>query len=223
MLSEVERDRCTKGCLSLDVYPSRFETVAPDQDTTLRYWEYVQFPHGKEGRFDKRCTNRIASVERPYLGNSFLIIEALSCAVPSKPLEPAFETGEDSTKRWESMTQWGWDKARAEGVTTLPGAPSALTWSVESLALGETPRYVLAVSALPGSTDFVTVSTTVNGISLDDVVIAAGDQTDLVIEVPAPTIDGAPDDLVVVEFVLSDANGSPVTNTLRVSAIRLMS
>jgi hypothetical protein len=73
---------------------------------------------------------------------------------------------------------------------------------------------------LPGSAELVTVSPTVNGVGLDDIVIAAGADTDLVIEIPAPVIEGAPDNLVVVEFVLSDTNGAPVTNKLMVSMIR---
>jgi hypothetical protein len=57
-------------------------------------------------------------------------------------------------------------------------------------------------------------------MGLDDFVMSAQGGTELVIDVPAPSIEGAPDDLVVVEFVLTDGNGTPVTNSLVVTSIR---
>jgi hypothetical protein len=223
LLTPAERLRCRK-CPKPDTYPASLLTNTPNGPSRLNYWEIARFPLTRTSvDNNKNCNSVIAEVQRPYLWYTFPVTRASACDLKAGSLDKLLENPDDGAKWWATMAKWGWAKARAEGVTTLPGAPSALTWSVESLALGETPRYVLTVSALPGSTDFVTVSTTVNGIRLDDVVIAAGDQTDLAIEVPAPTIDGAPDDLVVVEFVLSDANGSPVTNTLQITAIRPMS
>jgi hypothetical protein len=204
----------------MEEIPSLFEEVARDQSTSIRYWEVVQFPHGKDGRFDKSCSNRVASVSRPYLGDSILVIEALSCAIPAVQFESTPAAGDDSSKWWESMTQWGWEIPIANGVTSLPGVPSALAWSVEPTSAGETSRYLLELTVLTGSTDTVVVSPTVNGVDLEEIVLPSGRTSELVFDVPAPTIQGAPDNLVVVEFVLSDTNGAPVTNKLMVSMIR---
>jgi hypothetical protein len=220
-LSEMERERCGRSCPGLDTFPTTFQAATADQSATLRYWELVQFADRRTvARFATSCSREVASVTRPYLGSSILIIKALVCDVPAKPFEAPPPTSDDSRKWWGNITQWGWATERADGVTSRAGLPSALAWSVESLSLGEPPSYVLALSMLPGSAELVTVSPTVNGVGLDDIVIAAGADTDLVIEIPAPVIEGAPDNLVVVEFVLSDTNGAPVTNKLMVSMIR---
>jgi hypothetical protein len=91
---------------------------------------------------------------------------------------------------------------------------------MEPITAGATRSFVLDLSVLDGSDDFVTLSVMVNGIALDDFVMAAQGRTDLVIDVPAPSIEGAPDDLVVVEFVLTDGDGTPVTNSLVVTSVR---
>lgn len=220
-LSKVERERCAKGCPGLKTFPSTFQVAAADQSTTLQYWEIVRFPDRLNvARFDDSCSSEVASVTRQYLASSVLIIKALACTVPAKTLEVTPVSVEDSRKWWKRVTQWGWALEQPDGITSLPGVSSALAWSVDSLTADDLPDYVVSLSVLPGSAELVTVSGTVNGVELDDVVIAAGAETDLVIQVPTPVMEGAPDNLVVVEFVLSDGNGSPVTNTLVVGAIK---
>ena len=223
LLTPAERLRCRK-CPKLDTFPARFLENEPTGPSRLNYWEVARFPLTRTSvDNNKNCNSVIAAVQRPYLWYTFPVTRASACDLNGGSLDELLENPADGAKLWAAMAKWGWETAQPEGLTTLPGVPSAVAWTVESLALGDTPNYVFSVSALPGSSDLVTVSATVNGVALDDVVIGAGDHTDLVFEVPTPTIDGAPDDLVVVEFVLSDGNGSPVTNTLHVRAIRPVS
>lgn len=221
LLSSTERLRCTKRCSNLNSFPAAFLADPPATTSRLNYWEVIHFPLNKNSlNHNKNCNSIIEEVQRPYLWHTFSVIRASACDLKPGDLDKLLANPADASQSWESMTQWGWEKARPDGVTSRAGLSSALAWSVESLTATEAVRYVFDLSVLPGSAELVTVSATVNGVELDDVVIAAGTETDLVIEVPTPVIEGAPDDLVVVEFVLSDGNGSPVTNTLVVGAIR---
>ena len=220
-LTPEQRLRCTKNCPPIDSFPGRFAEPSAEDSEPLRYWESIRFPeNAASNRSAGTCPTPIHTVTRPYFSASISMLTASVCEITPAPLEPSALSGDDSVKQWKRLTQWGWEKERTDGVTTLPGVSSALAWSVETLTANELTDYVIALSVLPGSAELVTVSATVNGVELDDVVIAAGTETDFVVQVPTPMIEGAPDNLVVVEFVLSDGGGSPVTNTLVVEAIR---
>jgi hypothetical protein len=220
-LTAEQRLRCTKNCPSVDSIPQRFAEPATTESEPLRYWEFIRFPHNVASlKSGNMCPTTIHAVARPYFTASISILEANVCEIKGASLVPATPAGDDTAKQWKRLTQWGWEKERPDGVTTLPGVPSALAWTVTTGSLEAAPTYALDLSVLPGSAEVVTLSATINGVALDDVVLAAGDSRQFVFEAPTPTVQGAPVDLVVVEFVLSDSNGSPVTNTLAIKAIR---
>jgi hypothetical protein len=220
-LTTDERLRCTKNCPEIESLPRRFLEAATTESTPLQYWEVIQFPPNvATDKPAKACHTPIHSVTRPYFSASISMLSATVCDIAGTSIDSSPATADDNVKRWKRLTQWGWEKEQPNGVTSVPGVSSALAWSVESWTPGTTLRYVLELSILDGSAEFVTVSPTVNGVPRDSVTIAAGGQTDLVLEVPVPTTQGAPEDLVVVEFVLSDSNGVAVTNRLVVHAIR---
>jgi hypothetical protein len=220
LLSSDERLRCT-NCPDSDRFPAVFLADEPNVSSRLDYWEVVRFPNTKTSvDRNANCNSVIAEVQRPYLWYTFPVTRASSCDIKAGSLDTLLENPDDVAKWWRQASQWGWEKSTPTGVTSQPGVPSALAWSTEPIAAGTTRSYVLDLSVLEGSADFVTVSVVVNGIAMDDFAIAARGKTDLVIDVPSPSIEGAPDDLVVVEFVLTDGAGSPVSNSLVVSAIR---
>jgi hypothetical protein len=228
-----QRLRCTK-CPPLDAFPTQYAEPSTKDSPPLDYWEAIRFPPNVPSkRPAQACSETANTVTRPYFGATITMLKASVCDINGPSVETSPSAVEGDTKWWKKITQWGWEETRANGVTSSPGISSALAWSTTPIAPGATRTFVLDLSVLDGSADFVTLSVLVNGIAMDDVVIPAGagaatsliypapGTTKLVVDVPAPSIEGAPDDLVVVEFVLTDGNGTPVTNSLVVSSVRL--
>jgi hypothetical protein len=228
-----QRLRCTK-CPPLDAFPTQYAEPSTKDSPPLDYWEAIRFPPNVPSkRPAQACSETANKVTRPYFGATITMLKASVCDINGPLVETGPSAVEGDTKWWKKITQWGWEETRANGVTSSPGISSALAWSTTPIAPGATRTFVLDLSVLDGSADFVTLSVLVNGIAMEDVVIPAGagaatsliypapGTTKLVIDVPAPSIEGAPDDLVVVEFVLTDGNGTPVTNSLVVSSVRL--
>jgi len=218
-LSLEQRQRCTK-CPPIDSFPSRYAAPATVDSEPMQYWESIRFPPNVPKKNTKACPTVADSVSRPYFGATITMLAVEMCDITGPPVEANPPSAEGDGKWWKQVSQWGWEDTRSSGVTSSPGQPAALAWSMEPIAPGGTRTFVLDLSVLDGSADFVTLSVTVNGMELDDLVMSAQGGTDLVIDVPAPSIEGAPDDLVVVEFVLTDGNGTPVTNSLVVTSIR---
>jgi len=218
-LSLGERLRC-KNCPPREMFPTQYAEPADARFPPLEYWQSIRFPAGRWNPAKIACPATTHVVSRPYLSGSISILELELCDIGAPPIQPEQPSGKAAEKWWGSVTHWGWNAVRANGVTSSPGKKSVLAWSMEPIAPGTTRSYVLDLSVLGGSPELVTLSIMVNGIALDDVAISAQGTTDLVIDVPPPSIEGAPDDLVVVEFVLTDGNGSPVSNALVVGAIR---
>jgi hypothetical protein len=220
-LSAEQRLRCLQNCPSIDSFPSRYSEPSTVESEPVQYWKFIRFPPNVPLKKPaKSCPTVADSVTRPYFGATITMLSVAMCDITGPPVEANPLALQDAAKWWKRATQWGWENARANGVTSTPGKPSALAWSMEPIAPGTTRSYVLDLSVLGGSPELVTLSIVVNGIALDDVVISAQGTTDLVIDVPPPSIEGAPNNLVVVEFVLTDGNGSPVSNALVVGAIR---
>jgi len=215
-----QRQRCTR-CPSIDSFPSRYAAPATVESEPLQYWESIRFPPNVPKKHTKTCPTVADSVSRPYFGATITMLAVEMCDLTGPPVEAKTTTAEVDGKWWKKIAQWGWEDTRSGGVTSSPGQPAAIAWSMEPIAPGATRNFVLDLSVLDGSADFVTLSVTVNGMELDDFVMSAQSGTELIIDVPAPSIEGAPDDLVVVEFVLTDGNGTPVTNSLVVSSVRL--
>jgi hypothetical protein len=219
-LSPEQRVRCA-NCPQIDAFPSHYSEPSTVAFEPLPYWELVRFPPNVPLRKPaKVCPAALHSVTRPYFWASISMLAVAVCDITGPPVDVNPTARADAVDWWKKATQWGWGTERLEGVTSVPGKPSALAWSMDPIAPGATRSFVLNLSVLDGSADFVTLSMVVNGIATDDVVIAAQGTADVVVDVPAPSIEGAPDDLVVVEFVLTDSDGAPVTNSLVVTSIR---
>lgn len=216
-----ERLRCTKNCPSIDSFPSRFAEPSANESEPLRFWESIRFPeNAASNRSASVCPSTIHSVTRPSFAASIPILQAFVCDINPPDFTAIPATVEDAEKWWKRLSQWGWGAERPDGLTSLPGVSSALAWSVAPGAINTGVSYVLELSVLTGSTDSVTVSPTVNGIELEAILIPAGGSSDLMFDVPTPTIAGAPQDLVVIEFTVTDRNGAAVTNQLVVHMLR---
>lgn len=219
-LSETERNRCLRNCPSPEEYPSFFGSAPVVNSDSLNYWEIVKFPNLRRSTKKVQCSGEAAEVSRPYLGGSVSIISASACTISAITFEPIPVTEVDSKKWWKRIAQWGWGAPSKDGVTTIPGIESALAWRVDATEFTQPLVYVMSGGVGAGSADSVTIHATVNGVPLDDVTIATAGSASWEFTVPAPTMPGAPDDLIVVQFVLRDSQGNPVTNPLTVSSIR---
>jgi len=219
-ISLEQRQRCT-NCPPIDKFPSRYAAPSTVDSEPLQYWESVRFFHFVPKKPRAKGSPPVAdSVSRPYFGATITMLYFQLCDIKAPPVEKNPTSAAGDATWLKKISEWGWDDTRSNVRTSSPGLPSALAWSMEPIAAGATRSFVLDLSVRDGSADFVTLSVMVNGIALDDFVMAAQGRTDLVIDVPAPSIEGAPDDLVVVEFVLTDGNRNPVTNSLVVTSIR---
>ena len=215
-----QRLRCTK-CPPLDAFPTQYAEPSTIESPPLEYWEAIRFPPNVPSKRPREvCAATANAVTRPYFGATITMLKASVCDITGPSIEETPSAADGDIKWWRQVGQWGWEETRANGVTSSPGISSALAWSTTPIAPGAIQSYVIDLSVLDGSADFVTVSVVVNGIAMDDFEIAAQGKTGLIIDVPSPSIEGAPDDLVVVEFVLTDGAGSPVSNTLVIGSIR---
>lgn len=215
-LSASEREHC-ENCNVKD-YPDRY-LVAPTGGTVMPFDHGISLSRGPTTKHWSHC-DKVHSVSRPYLWSSLDLIYVFDCPVTGEPLESADAVSSPrSTSWWRKLVHWGWQLANEDGVSTAAGSPAAIAWS-DTVDSGEPARSAtFEVRVSSGSAESVVVSATVNGETVVTDVIDADMVTDFVVTFPASVISRSSTSSVVIEFVLSDDAGAPVTNTLHVSDI----
>ena len=202
-LSESQRLHCV-NCSTRYFRTADVENISSRVDT-------VDFSHivklGSVGGERQACVP-LTTVTRPYLWDHLAITSSLSCSVPEAPIASGPDGAIHGFSDWQRHALWGWKSISTSGLMSKPGQTAAFTWSFDPNDAPGIDSVTLSLALGEGSTDALTVITTVNGNPVPNRVITPGIPLEIVVNSETMQLDAADGVVAVVEFRLVDASGT---------------